>query len=123
MEERRKFVRIPEQLEITYRILHDKNIKTFITKDISQVGIKFLSSDVIPKDSLLQIRLNFPKTHFSFEAIVKVKWIVKEAHSDRYDVGAEFVDLTMEATENLLNYISNYLKDTKIDKRGFKFGA
>lgn len=121
MEERRRFIRIPEQLEISYRILHSKNIKTFITKDICQTGIKFLSSDVLPKDSLLEMRLNFPKTHFSFEAIVKVKWISKDVRMDRYEIGAEFTDLSREATENLINYISSYLKDVETNKREIKF--
>lgn len=116
IEERRRFVRVPECLEISYRILHAKDIETFITKDISAVGIKFLAHNVLPKDSLLEIRLNFPKTHFSFETMVKVVWVRKEIYSEnRYEVGAEFINLPKEATEYIISYIK-FLKGDKAKK-------
>ena len=41
MQERRRFVRMPEEATISYKILPDPKIEMFFTKDISQGGIRF----------------------------------------------------------------------------------
>lgn len=109
MQERRRFVRMPEEATISYKILPDPKIEMFFTKDISQGGIRFFVSDLIPENSLIEIRLTISKIPFSFKAVVKTKWIKKEAHGDRYEIGVEFVNLSKEATEHLVHYIQKAL--------------
>ncbi len=109
MRERRRFVRIPESSSISYRIM--PNIKTgdYLTKDISQGGIRFFVHNFIPRGSLLKIRLNLKNISFSFEAMVRAVWIIEEPRSERYEVGVEFINISDEATKHLINYIKDIL--------------
>lgn len=110
MQERREYTRIPEESEVTYKILRAPKLNMFLTKDISSGGICFFVQESVPQNSLLEIRLTLEKVPFSFKAIVRTKWIRKVAHSERYEVGVEFVNLPEEATKHLLRYINSVIK-------------
>ena len=107
MAERRRYIRIPERQKISYKILPERKVQGFLTKNISQGGIRFYIHDFIPPQSLLEVRLTFDKFLFSFEAIVRVVWVEKEAHSERYEIGVEFTKLPGEAGQYLVDYISS----------------
>jgi len=66
MQERRRYTRVPESLQIAYEIIPAEEIKEYLTKDISQGGIRFLTHEFIPKDSRLRLRISFPKTIIQF---------------------------------------------------------
>ncbi|MFA4992940.1 MAG: PilZ domain-containing protein [Candidatus Omnitrophota bacterium] len=109
MQERRRYTRVPESLQIAYEIIPAEAIKEYLTKDISQGGIRFLTHEFIPKDSRLRIRIIFPKTLlFSFEALVKCMWIREVPYSEEFEVGVEFIDLPPE----ILDYLINYIKES-----------
>ena len=110
MKERRRFIRISDKSHISYRVLPSEQSKRLIIKDISQVGIRFLAHDFIPKDKLLEIRLDIEKIHFSFKAIVKTKWFSKEQGGERYEIGAEFVNIPQKAADHLIDYIKLAMK-------------
>lgn len=109
MQERRKYIRIPESSPISYEIIHDAIIEKFVTEDISQDGIKFFVHEPIPKDTLLKIKLTLKKISFSFETFIRVAWIKKEARCRKYEIGAEFICLPTKATERLIDYIKSVL--------------
>jgi len=110
MQERRRYIRIPEKSQISYRILPASKSKNFLTKNICQGGIRFRVHEFIPKDRLLEIRLTIAKIPFSFESVVKVKWISQESGIERYEVGAEFINIPKKALEHLIDYIKLVLK-------------
>ncbi len=110
MEERRKFVRIPDSLEISYKSLPKMESKYFYTKNIGQGGICFMVHEFVPKNSKLKIRINFKKISFSFEALGNVRWVKKERYGERYEVGVELISIPPEATVHLINYIRTILK-------------
>lgn len=110
MRERRRFVRIPEDAPIAYEVLSSAKTGDFITRDISQGGIRFFVHDFVPKGSLMRIRLTLKKMTFSFEAITKVVWVEEDHHNERYEVGVEFVNISQQATEHLINYIRDALE-------------
>jgi len=105
MNERRKYIRIPEKAEISYRLLKDKKIKAFLTQDISRGGIRFLVHDFVPKGSLIEIRLSLSKIYFSFETLVKVAWVSKQPFNERYEVGVEFVSIPQDIVSRLVAYV------------------
>ena len=109
MQERRRFVRIPENSQISYEIIPRPKVGDFFTKDIGQGGIRFFVHEFIPKNSLLKIRLTLKKISFSFETVVKLVWIREDARADRYEVGVEFTNIPNKAAENLMTYIKNIL--------------
>lgn len=110
MLERRRYIRIPEKSQISYRVLPEIQSRGFITKNISQSGIRFLVHDFISKDRLLEIRLTLEKIHFSFTAIVKVRWVRQEPLGERYEIGVEFVNIPGKAVDHLIDYINLALK-------------
>ena len=110
MEERRKYTRIPEETQISYKVI-PAGIKTseFTTKDISQGGIRFLVHQFIPQGRRLKIRLNLYKTSVAIEALVRLVWIRKMPHSEPYEIGVEFVDLPPKGAERIVNFIKEFL--------------
>ncbi len=108
-QDRRRYTRVPECLQIAYEILPSDTIKEYLTKDISQGGIRFLTHEFIPKGSSLKIRIIFPKTLFSFEALVRCMWIKEVPYSEEFEVGVEFMDLPPEIIDYLIGYIRHSL--------------
>ena len=111
MGERRRFIRIPENLPISYEVLPNTKTRSFLTKDISEEGIRFFIHKPLPKYSLLKIKLSLEKTSFCLEAIVRVKWVRQEIPSQRYEIGAEFINISKGAKEHLIDYIRINLKN------------
>ena len=109
MEERRKFIRIPESSQISYQILHNMKIGDYLTRDLGQGGLRFFVHEFIPRNTLLKIRLNLEKKFFSFEAAVKVAWIKEVVPAERFEVGVEFINLPYDTSSRLINYIKNNL--------------
>ncbi|MCK9430266.1 MAG: PilZ domain-containing protein [Candidatus Omnitrophica bacterium] len=110
MQERRRYARVPESLQIAYEILPTDTTKQYLTKDISQGGIRFFTHEFIPKDTRLRIRISFPRTLFSFETLVRCMWIKQMPYGDEFEVGVEFVDLPPEIIDYLISYIKVSLK-------------
>lgn len=102
--EKRKYVRVPNKLQITYEVLSHRKIDEYVTKDISQGGVRFLAHEFIPTDSHLKISFTF-KTYINYHAFVKVVWVKEEKGTDDYEVGVEFVNMPLEAQEYLLEHI------------------
>jgi len=116
MRDRRKFLRIPENLPLTYELLLDAKTDESLTEDISQEGIRFFIDSPVPKYSLLRIRLTLQAVSFSFDALVRVVWIEKSGSGKKYEVGAEFISLPREAAEQLIDYIRSYFKINGVNK-------
>lgn len=110
MREKRRFVRIPESAKITYQIANDSKVGDFITRDLSIGGIRFFLHEFVPKGTVLKLKLTIERTHFSFEALAKVAWVIDDASSQRYEVGAEFMEMPDDATKYLVEYIKKCLR-------------
>lgn len=113
MEERRRYVRIPDSSQISYRVIPAQTKGEYVTRDISCGGIKFLTHQFISKDSLLRIRLTLDKASLTFEGIVKVMWVREIPHSLSHEIGVQFVDIPQKAAECLLDYIRVFLQSPK----------
>ena len=80
MLERRKYVRIPESLPVSYRILPKVNVVNFASRNLSQGGIRFYVSVSPPEKSVLKIRITIEKAALSFETLVQMRWSRKILH-------------------------------------------
>lgn len=111
MEERRRYVRVPDRMQIHYELIPDFKMNEYATEDISQGGIKFLIHNPIPKGSHLKIRLNLDEVPFTFEAIVEVAWIkgLPSYQGGEYEVGVSFINISSEALQHLMKHIRRLL--------------
>ena len=107
VQERRRFVRITENLQISYEVMSKRMVRDSLTKDVSQAGIRFLTQEFIAKDSLLKIRLILEKIPFSFETLARVVWVREVSRSGRYEIGVEFTNISAEAAKQLIDYLTN----------------
>ena len=107
MKDNRKFIRIPESAEISYRLI--KNIKTSgaLSRDISKGGLRFFVSEFIPRESILKIKIGLKKITYSFEATAKVKWIKKRFANESFEIGVEFMEVPQKDLKHLEQYIKN----------------
>jgi c-di-GMP-binding flagellar brake protein YcgR len=107
MKNNRKFIRIPESAEISYRLI--KNIKTTgaLSKDISKGGLRFFVNEFIPKESILKIKMALKKIPYSFEVMAKIKWIKKRFANESFEIGVEFMEVPRKDLQHLEQYIED----------------
>ena len=110
MTERRRFVRIPENSQISYRVMTNMKNVGSLTKDISRGGIKFLVHEFIPVDSILEISITLKNTSFYFQTLVRSRWITEKLPNERYEIGVEFINIPKKAAEHLIDYIKSILE-------------
>ena len=82
MEERRKYVRIPEDARIAYRCVPKEEMREHNAKDISQGGIRYLVRELIPKGSYLNIRIALPGSLGCLELMGRLIWIKNAPHGE-----------------------------------------
>ena len=107
MEERRRFVRVPGNLRLSYKIIPNVKIGESITKNISEGGLRFFVNEFIPKNNFLKIRMTLGKKCFSFEILTRVAWIREDSLFARHEIGVEFINMPKETTEALVDFIKN----------------
>ncbi len=109
MEERRKYIRIPEKFGISYNVVPVKTSGQQTTSDISQGGIKFLVNQFIPKDSRLKVKIAFNETNVTIEALVKVIWSKELPYSGSYEIGVRFIEIPQKDADHLLGCIKSFV--------------
>ena len=113
MIDRRKYIRIPEQTQISYTIIPSEKTEEYITKDISQGGIRFMVHEFIPKDSQLRVKFSLSGSSFVFEAVVQIIWTQELPYEESYEIGVKFIDIPAEALDCLISYIKAFLAARK----------
>jgi len=106
MINRRRHKRVMEYTSISYRLFSSQKLAHFLTRDISESGVRFLSYEFLTKNTLLELTLNLTKIPFSFQTQAVVKWIRKDSTGERYEVGAEFLNIPKKAHQILTDYIA-----------------
>jgi len=109
MNERRKYVRIPEKLGVSYNVVPTKILGRYTTSDIGQGGVRFLVHHFVPKDSHLKVKIAFADTSVTIEALVKVVWIRELPYSGSYEIGVRFIDISQKAADHLLGCIKSFV--------------
>lgn len=103
MTEKRKFKRIPVDLELKYtKIIDDLSGKI---KNICEQGLMFTAEEKLEKDSFLLI--NFKIKNKKFNTYAKVVW-AKEIEKNKFDAGIKFIDIECSSfCEDLKEIISS----------------
>lgn len=115
LEDKRRHNRLESTLPLRY-----KNLKTpansvtgSLTRNISEGGVCFESSEFISLACRLVLEINLPTLPKPIKAISKVAWIRKLPTNDLYELGNQFLDMTKEDKAHITNFVNNVL-DTNL---------
>ena len=108
VKEKRSCPRINARLPVQFKDIQ-RPIETYtgsLTKDISEGGIRFASSEFLSIFTRLLVEVSVPSFSRAVKAISKVAWIQKIPRSSQYNVGLQFMDMTEEDKKHLTSFIS-----------------
>ncbi|UCC95418.1 MAG: PilZ domain-containing protein [Candidatus Omnitrophota bacterium] len=113
MEERRKFIRLSIDVDVTWKKVTKKLKKTAkskITKNIGGGGICLITyGKEFEVGDILQLKIMLPSKKV-VRTKGKVVWInefevVSEKHEKRYDIGVEFLDIDDKDRELIKRFV------------------
>lgn len=108
VKERRRFPRVNARLPLQYKDIQ-RPIEIYsgtLTKDISEGGVRFISTEFLSIFTRLLIEASIPSFSRPIKAISKVAWIRKLPYGNQYDVGIQFMDMTEEDKKHLASFIA-----------------
>ncbi len=108
IKEKRKYSRIDARLPLQFKDIQ-RPIEAYagsLTKDISEGGIRFVSSEFLSIFTRLFLEISIPSFSRPIKAISKVAWIQKVPRSSQYNVGLQFMDMTEEDNKHLTSFIA-----------------
>lgn len=108
-KERRRFIRIKEDDAISFTILPTYKSTTSLSRDLSIGGIRFLSGRFIPPHSILKLEIKLNLLPRIIYAIAKIAWIKEIFDDERYDIGAEFIEINKHDLRFLDYYLNKRL--------------
>lgn len=111
IQERRRYPRVESNLPLQYRNLRKIGETSIgaLTKDICEGGVRFKANEFISLACRLVVEITLPTLPKPIKAISKVAWIKKIPSSDQYELGNQFLDMTKEDKNHVINFISRTL--------------
>jgi len=108
---KRRFQRLPSSLPLRYKNLRKSGTAPLgaSTRNISEGGVCFNSSEFISLACRLVVEINLPTTPKPIKAISKVAWIRKLPNGEQYELGNQFLDMAKEDKSQILDYVNNSL--------------
>jgi len=120
-QERRKFSRIEDNIFIFCKLKPDYRVIEWVTKDISEMGLRFESDKFVPPSTLMEMEIYQPLNYLKSKIvsiyvlanIVWVKAIRKGSRckgSNRYIGGVKFTKITKQDRDIIVNYVKERFK-------------
>ena len=115
VEDKRRHKRVQYNLPIQYKNLRKSSDLPIgaLTKDISQGGVCFKSSEFISLACRMVVEISLPTNPKPIKAISKVAWIRKLSAGDQYELGNQFLDMTREDKDHILNFMNKALNTNR----------
>jgi hypothetical protein len=102
--EKRRFPRVILSTPCSFKIRGTPEFGNGLTKDISATGLRFVSDKYLKPSTDVAVEINV--LHRAINPIGRIKWSQPLSHSNRYQMGLEFVELDTESKNYLSDYIS-----------------
>lgn len=114
IEEKRRYQRIDFNLPLQYRNLRKIGEASIgaLSKDISGGGVRFKANEFISLACRLVVEITLPTVPKPIKAISKVAWIKKIPASDQYELGNQFLDMTKEDKNHVIDFVNKSLNKT-----------
>ena len=88
----RRFTRIPFKRSVRFGASHDDLSSSHIAQDLSQGGLRMLSSEFIPVHSLVGIQIQLKDTEKVMDVQARVVWVRYNPMTETYQMGLEFTE-------------------------------
>ncbi len=116
--ERRKYSRVKTHVPVRYRTLRGNAGglgSSSLTKNLSEGGIRFRTSEFISMACRLILELDIPMFTKPVKAITKVAWIKKSPSGNEYEIGNQFLEMSKQDKELISEYVEslNLYNDTE----------
>lgn len=110
--ERRRFPRLACRAAVQVRDLFEPGASPAggLSGNVSVGGLRFQSERFLPQTRLLLVQLTLPGASAPFRTIVRVVWTAKQLHTERYDVGAEFIEVASQDLRGLADYVERGIR-------------
>jgi c-di-GMP-binding flagellar brake protein YcgR len=105
MLERRQYIRIHEEDELTYTVLPVYKTQRKVTEDISQGGIRFMSDTFISVRAFLRMEISLRHAARVIDVVAQVRWVRAVYDNERYEVGVQFIEIAKDDLQFLIAYI------------------
>lgn len=105
MEERRKYPRSEISFPLECKILPDNGYFYTVSKNLSLAGLKIISDQFIPKNSIVRLHVNLIDTVVDIKA--RVAWCSKQRACERYAAGLEFIEKTDIHETHISHFLHN----------------
>jgi len=109
--EQRKNMRIKVHVPLSFRKLRDgagvRGVSS-ISKNLSQDGVCFRTSQFVSMACRLIVELDIPKLEKPIKAISKVTWIRKTGSGTEYEIGNRFLEMSKMDKEDILKYVDKF---------------
>jgi c-di-GMP-binding flagellar brake protein YcgR len=104
LKERRKFLRLSAKFPIRYRIKRGGFFVSALTQDLSLSGIRLNADRFFPQGLNLNLELNILSKIIN--PVGRVVWSHPFVHSNRYEMGIEFIEINPGDRNYLCDYIN-----------------
>lgn len=105
--EKRQFPRLKCSVPMQYRRIGtlDNGDSGALSKNISGSGARVISEEFIPLNSRVIMDFSLPFTEQKIKSICKIIWIKRFITLSSYDLGIQFVDMTIKNQQEITNFI------------------
>jgi len=110
-EEKRRYLRLNNVLEVEYILPNSDRVHTTSTKDISALGLRFTTNENLEKGSTVEIKLKLPNLQNAIHASGRVAWSKKSTLEDNspFDIGVEFLKIEEDNKNTFLKYLCDLI--------------
>lgn len=110
--DKRRYPRVDFTLPVQYKNLRKSTVPPAgsITRNISEGGVCFKSSEFISLACRLVVEINLPNISRPIKAISKVAWIRRVPASEQYELGNQFLEMTKEDKAHITEFITKTSK-------------
>ena len=105
-DEKRRDLRIKENLPIRYESIPRAKFGNALSQDISEGGVRLTLDEFIPKLSKMLLMINLMPNKL-VELNAEVRWAERVSHSYHYQVGLEFQDISPDARRSISEYVAS----------------
>lgn len=103
--ERRKTHRVRIYLPLRVRFNQNQQVSETLTRDLSGGGLRYISQQPVPVLAEFGLELTLAAGREPFTARGKVVWFQRIPHSEQFEVGVSFLEVSQENQRRLSTYL------------------